>query len=97
MIKISIDRAKPGMKLAQDVVNEAGMVVIPAGKELNDSLINKLSRMNIEVIYVEGQKELPPINEVLEALEKRFEKISDTNTLLIKKALLEHIQEMYQQ
>lgn len=96
MIKISIDRAKAGMKLAQDVVNEAGMVVIPAGKELTDSLINKLSKMNIEVIYIEGQKELPPINQVLDELEKRFMKINDTQTLLLKKALLEHIQEMYQ-
>lgn len=96
MIKISIDRAKAGMKVAQDVVNEAGMVVIPAGKELTDSLINKLSKMNIEVIYIEGQKELPPINQVLDELEKRFMKINDTQTLLLKKALLEHIQEMYQ-
>lgn len=96
MIKISIDRAKAGMKVAQDVVNEAGMVVIPAGKELTDSLISKLSKMNIEVIYIEGQKELPPINQVLDELEKRFMKINDTQTLLLKKALLEHIQEMYQ-
>lgn len=96
MIKISIDRAKAGMKVAQDVVNEAGMIIIPAGKELTDSLIDKLSRMNIEVIFIEGQKELPPLSQVLDELEKRFEKINDSRTLLLKKALLEHIQEMYQ-
>lgn len=59
MLKISIDKAKPGMTLAQDVINEAGTIVVPAGKELTDSLINKLSRMNIDIIYIKGERILP--------------------------------------
>ncbi len=95
MLKISVDKAKPGMKLAQDVINEAGIVMIPAGKELTDSLIDKLSRMNIDVIYIEGERNLPPKESLLSELQKRFEKITDQPTLLIKKALEEHIEEMY--
>ncbi len=34
MIKISIDKAKLGIKLAKERVNEAGMIVVPAGIEL---------------------------------------------------------------
>ncbi|GLI54013.1 hypothetical protein [Thermodesulfovibrio yellowstonii] len=95
MIKISIDKAKPGMKIAKDIVNEAGMVVITAGKELTDALIEKLSIMNIDFVYVEGQKEMPPKEEVFEEIEKRFKKTTDSYTLLIKKALKTHIEELY--
>lgn len=96
MLKISIDKAKPGMTLAQDVINEAGMIVVPAGKELTDSLINKLSRMNIDIIYIKGERILPPKEEVFSELEERFKKINDNPTLLIKQALKQHIEEMYQ-
>lgn len=96
MLKISVDKAKAGMILAQDVINEAGMVVVPKGKELTDSLINKLSKMNIDVIYVEGERNLPPKEEVFGEIENRFQKIIDNPTLLIKQALKEHIEEMYQ-
>lgn len=96
MLKISIDRAKAGMILAQDVINEAGMVIVPAGKELTDSLIAKLSRMNIDVIYIKGEKNLPPKEEVFNELEKRFQKITDNPTLLIKQAIKDHLEEMYQ-
>ncbi len=95
MIKISIDKAKPGMKIAKDVVNEAGMVIITAGKELTESLINKLLMMNIDFVYVEGQKEMPPKEEIFEEIEKRFKKVTDSYTLLIKKALKTHIEELY--
>lgn len=95
MIKISIDKAKPGMKILKDVVNEAGMVVVPAGKELTDALIDKLSMMNVDFIYVEGQKEMPSKEEVFEQIEKRFKKATDSYTLLIKKALKRHIEELY--
>lgn len=96
MIKISTEKAKPGMKLAQEIINESGMVVVPAGKELTDSLIDKLLKMNIDIIYVEGKKELPPKDQVMNELEHRFKKISDNSTLLIKRALKEFLEEMYQ-
>lgn len=95
MIKISIDKAKAGMKITKDVVNEAGMVIVPAGRELTDSLIDKLSMMNVEFIYVEGQKDLPPKEEVFVGIEKRFMKAKDAPTLLIKKILESHIEELY--
>ncbi len=95
MMKIPIDKAKPGMKIVKDVVNEAGMIIIPAGRELNESLIDKLSMMNISVIYVEGEKEMPPKEEVFEGIEKRFKKADDPYTLLIKRALKTYIEELY--
>lgn len=95
MIKIPVDKAKPGMKILKDIVNESGMVVVPAGKELTDSLIDKLLMMNIDFLYVEGQKEMRPKEEILEEIEKRFKKISDSHTLLIKTILKSHIEELY--
>ncbi len=71
MIKIPVDKAKPGMKILKDIVNESGMVVVPAGKELTDSLIDKLLMMNIDFLYVEGQKEMRPKEEILEEIEKK--------------------------
>lgn len=95
MIKIPLDKATVGMKITKDIVNEAGMVVVPAGKELTESLINKLSMMNVEFIYVEGQKDLPPKEEVFAKIERRFMKAKDAPTLLIKKILQAHIEELY--
>ncbi|GAQ94799.1 hypothetical protein TAGGR_1985 [Thermodesulfovibrio aggregans] len=95
MIKIPVDKAKPGMKILKDIVNESGMVVVPAGKELTDSLIDKLLMMNIDFLYVEGQKEMRPKEEILEEIEKRFKKITDSHTLLIKTILKSHIEELY--
>ncbi|MEN2985726.1 MAG: hypothetical protein ABDH16_03605 [Thermodesulfovibrionaceae bacterium] len=95
-MKISIDKAKAGMKVAEDVINEAGMIIIPKGKELTEILINKLSQMNIKFIYVEGKRELPPKNEIFEGIERRFKKIKDPQTLLIKMVLKSHIEELYE-
>lgn len=95
MIKIPVDKAKPGMKILKDIVNESGMVVVPAGKELTDSLIDKLLMMNIDFLYVEGQKEMRPKEEILEEIEKRFKKITDSHTLLIKTILKSHIEDLY--
>ncbi len=95
MIKIHIDKAKAGMKVVKDIVNDAGMVIVPAGRELTDSLINKLSMIDIEYIYVEGEKELPPKEEVFKEIENRFKRIEDSNTLSIKMALIKHLEEMY--
>lgn len=95
MKKISIDRVKPGMKIVKEIVNEAGMVVVPAGKELTDSLINKLIMMDISHVYVEGEKELPPKEDILKGIEKKFIRAEDSKTTIIKKALLQHIEELY--
>lgn len=95
-MKISIDKAKAGMKIIEDVVNEAGVVIIPKGKELTEALIDKLSQMNIKFIFVEGERQLPPKQEVIEGIEKRFKKITDPQTLLIKMALKSHIEELYE-
>ncbi|GAB5046493.1 hypothetical protein [Thermodesulfovibrio sp. TK110] len=95
MIKIPISKAKPGMKILKDITNEAGMVVVPAGKELTDSLIDKLLMMNVNFLYVEGQKEMPPKEDVLDEIERRFKKATDSYTLLIKTILKSHIEELY--
>ncbi|WP_353684917.1 hypothetical protein V4D30_03740 [Thermodesulfovibrio sp. 3907-1M] len=95
MIKIPINKAKPGMKILRDITNEAGMVVVPAGRELTDSLIDRLLMMNVDFLYVEGQKDMPPKEEVLNEIERRFKKANDTHTLLIKTILKSHIEELY--
>jgi acyl CoA:acetate/3-ketoacid CoA transferase len=51
--------------------------------------------MNIDFLYVEGKRQLPPKEEVLRELEERFKKINDPQTLLIKQALKEHFEEIY--
>lgn len=95
MKKIPLDKAKAGMKVVKDIVNESGIVVVPAGKQLTDSLIDKLSMMNVDTIYVEGQRELPPKEEVFKQIEQRFKKVTDPYTSLIKLALKRHIEELY--
>ena len=50
---IPLEKAKPGMKLAEDVVNAAGMILCRSGAELTETTIHRLENMGIEKIVIE--------------------------------------------
>ena len=51
---VDLNPDAPGMKLAKVVKNKRGMVLCSAGTELNEDIIARLARMEIDRITVEG-------------------------------------------
>jgi len=94
MQKIPLNLAKPGMRLAKAVLNEKGLVLCGEGVELNDALISRLSSLNINKITVDGHPvdtgaEEKPLDEQLQDLEKRFEKVKSDPLMKMIKSIFE--------
>ena len=94
MQKIPLNLAKPGMRLAKTVLNEKGLVLCGEGVELNDALISRLSNLNINKITVEGHPvdtgvEEKPLEEQIQDLEKRFEKVKSDPLMKMIKSIFE--------
>ncbi|PTN38705.1 hypothetical protein [Desulfonatronum sp. SC1] len=54
MQKIPLNLAKPGMKLAKPILRENGLVLVAENTELSDSLLERLERMDVTMITVQG-------------------------------------------
>jgi len=94
MQKIPLNLAKPGMRLAKAVLNEKGLVLCGEGVELNDALISRLSNLNINKITVEGHPvdtgaEEKPLEDQIQDLEKRFEKVKSDPLMKMIKSIFE--------
>ncbi len=84
MQKIPFSLAKPGMVLAKDVTkadNPNGPPICGKGLVLTESLIERLAKMDIRSITVQGHQVRmegeKTLDEDLEALERRFRFASD--------------------
>lgn len=102
MQQITTFQATPGMVLAKEVEISEGRVLCGKGTELTESLIERLKRMEIAHITVEGfpvpvegQKSLK--EEVLE-VEHRFSKVKHIKPLMyLKKRIQERLIESRRQ
>lgn len=54
MRRLPVSEAHPGQVLAQPIVNTRGIVVVQAGMELTEYLIDRLQRMGIWYVFVEA-------------------------------------------
>ena len=54
--RISLDEASPGMVLADDLLDEQGKILLPAGATLSESSIASLRRREIDTLPVCGEK-----------------------------------------
>jgi hypothetical protein len=89
----------PGMKLAKPLVNRSGLVMIGEETELTSSLIDKIRTLDVESIHVHGAvSALPPRDEVLAELDRRFRKVESQPFMAgIKAAISEHIESLYRE
>ena len=99
MRKISLDGLEPGMRLAKPVLNGNGMVLVSEDTELTDLTIDKLKHMDVDSVYVQGPAEqAKPKEEMLHEFEERFGNAEGAPYMdLIKKAVREHIEGLYEQ
>lgn len=54
MQKIPLNLAKEGMALAKPVLRDNGLVLVAEGTELSASLLERLERMGIDTVVVQG-------------------------------------------
>ena len=53
---VPIDKLEPGLKVARDVVNVNGMVLLAAGVELASQHLRTLKMWGIDAVQVEGEE-----------------------------------------
>ncbi len=91
MQKIPLKRAMPGMKLAKPVVNENGVVLIGAGIELTEGIINTLERKEIDRVVVEGS----PLGDTGKAPEERIDELNTRFRNVSDDPVMMHIKELF--
>lgn len=55
MKRVVIEELTPGMILAKPVTNNTGLVVLPAGAELDEATLSRLQRLGLASVYIEGE------------------------------------------
>ncbi|MFD0051403.1 HD-GYP domain-containing protein [Actinomycetes bacterium NPDC127524] len=53
---VTIDSVKPGDKLGRNIYNDNGNILLAAGKELSEKLINRLVQLDIPFAYIEDEQ-----------------------------------------
>ena len=98
MPKIPVEQLKAGMKLGRPLMNSSGMVLMAEGTELTESRISKIENMGVDSVFIDGpSKPARPKEDLLDALERRFARTAGNPQMsLIKKAVREHIEAMYE-
>ncbi len=84
------------MVLAKEVVDEAGRVLCGPGTELSQRLIDRLAKMGVAFVVVEGHPvEIPgekSLEEKLADLEVAFQKVEgDPVLMMLKEVIKEHL------
>lgn len=96
MQKLFLPMAAAGMILARDIATPEGRVLCGKGTVLSEALLDRLRRMEISSLTVEGHPVditgEPTLEEQLAALDARFSRVKDSKPLLyIKKALAKRL------
>lgn len=96
MRHIYVSEAEAGDIIAEPVVNERGMVILPKGAELTLAVIGRLQKMNVTELAVEGDDpNAPPPKtheEQIAELDARFEGLEkDAMMMGIKAIAREHL------
>lgn len=96
MQKILLAQAKEGMVLGREIETPEGRVLCGKGTELSESILNRLAKMDIVSIFVEGHPvAVPgdkPLVEQMAEIEARFSRVNDIAPLhYIKVRLLQQL------
>lgn len=81
MKKIQVDKLKGGEKLAREITNSQGIVLIPKGVVIKKEYIHKMKELSIERVYIEAQEEECQEDQIIE------EKIQNECMNLVKETI----------
>ena len=92
---MQVSELQAGQKIAKPVANKNGAVLCPAGFELTEAAISRLSHAGVGMVFIEEEtdKALSP-QERLAALEERFSGIADPFLLQLKLVIQEYFTEL---
>lgn len=90
MQKIPLRLARPGMILAQPLNNDDGRVLVGAGVELSDTIINRLETAGVRTIAIKGAPSTggSMSKRALDRLDHLFRKQTDDPFMIALKAML---------
>ncbi len=95
MQRIPLNYLKPGMVTAEEVRDEKGRVLCAPGTKVTPELIEKLVKMGVRFVTVEGKPVKFPweksLEEELRELEVRFSRAKHPFLLELKKAIEEFL------
>jgi hypothetical protein len=105
MQRIPLEHAAPGMRLAKTVENENGQTLLPRGTELTEDLIERLVRMRVKRVAVEGHpinlpdQKPPNLKQIRLDIERAFIRLRDDPIMvelkeMILQSRLSHAQEV---
>lgn len=103
MKRISLEKARPGMILAQKLERRDGVLLAKKGVEITNGLIRTLARMNVDHIAIETENGLSPeeraalLARAEEKLERRFIRVAGDPVLAaLKRTILERLHRDFQ-
>lgn len=87
------------MRLARPILNKNGLVIIREDTELTENLIGRIRDLGVDAVQVVGPSlDLPPMEETLAALDRRFKKVETAPHMdLLKRLIAEHIKSLYEE
>lgn len=95
MKRVVIEELLPGMILAKAVTNANGLPVVAAGTTLDSFMIDRLQRLGLTSVYVEGDAEDAggkTLTELEAELELRFRRVAqDPVQQMILRTLRKHL------
>ena len=92
----SVRTIAPGFRLGKPILDEKGMVLLGAGVELSDFMINRLGKMGIEAVYIEdGMTDDIEVEDVI-SQETRQEMLGTVHRSLEQLTLVEKFPRQFQ-
>jgi len=98
--KIPLEKAQPGMILAQQIIRDDGVLLCQKGSELTGSLLKMLERLNYETVQIEvgatetSEEQAARLAKEEAELQDRFVKVeSDPVLAELKRVLLKRLKE----
>ena len=96
---IVLEEAKLGDEVAEPVLSDRGVVILPRGAKLTPVLVDRLRKMGVHEIVVEGvDPNAPPpksYEELTAELETRFEGVDRPLMVRIKRIASRHLDEAH--
>ena len=92
MRRLHLSEAHPGDVIAETVVNDRGLVILPMGAELTAPVIGRLQKLSIKTIAIEGEDPNAPPSMTPEGLDAQFEGLENVQLMMeIKNIAREHL------
>lgn len=97
---LPIDDVKTGCRLAEAVTDSAGRMLVPAGTEITENVLDALKRRDIPTLMIEREQEENPVayearrHQVEQTLNQRFQRAGEgAETRVLYQAVLAYFME----